>query len=87
MNCIMASLTKLTKRSTVYFNPDMHRALKLKSLKTSRSISVIVDEALTHKLRESREDIEDLLVFKDREHEPNISFESVVASLKDEGKI
>lgn len=80
-------MSSLTKRSTVYFNPDIHRALKLKSLKTSRSISAIVDEALTYELCESREDIEDLLIFKDREHEPNISFESVVANLKDDGKI
>ncbi len=77
-------MSLLTKRSTIYFNPDIHKALKLKSLETSRSVSDIVNEALMHELRE---DAEDLQAFKDRRIEGNLSFESVVSGLKADGKI
>ena len=77
-------MSLLTKRSTIYFNPDIHKVLKLKSLETSRSLSDIVNEALMHELRE---DAEDLQEFKDRRMEDNLSFETVVANLEADGKI
>ncbi len=77
-------MSSLTKRSTIYFNSDIHKALKLKSLETSRSISDIVHEALVHELAE---DAENLQAFKDREHEKTMSFETMVARLKSDGKI
>ncbi|MDC9714463.1 MAG: CopG family transcriptional regulator [Gammaproteobacteria bacterium] len=77
-------MSLLTKRSTVYFDPDVHKALKFKSLETSRSISDIVNRALLYELSE---DAEDLQAFKDRKHQPTTSFESMISHLKSDGKI
>ena len=73
-----------TKRSTVYFDPVIHRALRLKSVETDRSISDLVNDAVKASLAE---DAEDLAAFEDRATEPNLSFERVVKDLKRSGKI
>jgi plasmid stability protein len=73
-----------TKRSTIYLDPDLHRALKLKSATTNRSISDIVNESLRISLREDEEDIR---AFKERANEPNIPFDEFLARLKADGKI
>ena len=36
----------LNKRVTVYFDPDIHKVLKIKAAETSKSISEIVDDAI-----------------------------------------
>jgi len=74
----------LTKRATVYLDPQLHKILKLKAAETSVSISQIIDEALR---KELAEDAEDLKVFQDRAKEPTISYEKVLAQLKRDGKI
>jgi len=74
----------LTKRATVYFDPDMHRALRLKSLETSRSLSEIVNDAVRDSLVE---DAEDLAAFAERVNEPLVSFESVLKELKANGRL
>ncbi|OPX26254.1 MAG: CopG family transcriptional regulator [Candidatus Cloacimonas sp. 4484_143] len=73
-----------TKRATVYFDPEIHRILKLKALDTNRSISDIVDEAIRLELAE---DADDLQSIKERENEPTISYEELIADLKAHGKI
>ena len=73
-----------TKRSTVYFDPVIHRALRLKAAETERSISDLVNDAVKAALAE---DAEDLAAFGDRASEPNLSFEEVVKDLKRSGKI
>ena len=73
-----------TKRSTVYFDPSIHRALRLKAAETERTISDLVNDAVRIALSE---DAEDLAAFQDRATEPNLSFEEVVKSLKRSGKI
>ncbi len=35
-----------TKRATIYFDPDLHKALRLKAAETSRSITELVNEAV-----------------------------------------
>lgn len=72
------------KRATVYFDPGIHRALKIKAAETSRSISDIVDDALR---RELSEDEEDLRAFEERAGEETVSFEKVLKDLKAHGKI
>ena len=72
------------KRATVYFDPDLHHALRLKSAVSSRSISEIVNDAVRRTLAE---DAEDIAAFKDRAKEPGLDFEDVVKSLKRRGKI
>ncbi len=77
-------MTELTKRTTVYLEPNLHRAFRLKSVETSRSMSELINEAIRKNLAE---DAEDLLVFRTRQEEPLIPFESFVEELKRSGKI
>ena len=72
------------KRATVYFDPFLHRALRLKSAETDRSISELVNEAVKAALAQDASDIED---FEIREKEPDYAFEDVVKDLKRRGKI
>jgi hypothetical protein len=74
----------LTKRSTVYFDPALHQALKLKAASTDTSLSELVDEAVRLLMSE---DEEDLSAFANRVKEPNISYEALLKDLKKHGKI
>ncbi len=73
-----------SKRATVYFDPDLHQALRLKSAVSSRSISEIVNDAVRRTLTE---DATDLAAFEERVKEPSLDFEAVVRSLRKRGKI
>ena len=77
-------MASLRKRTTVYFDPEIHRALKIKAAETTRSISDIVDDALR---RDLAEDEEDLRAFAERAGERTVSFDKVVKDLKARGKI
>ncbi len=77
-------MSKTTKRSTVYFKPEIHHALRLKAASTNRSVSDLVNEAVRHALRE---DQEDLAAFEERIAEPTISYEALLEDLKTHGKI
>ena len=72
------------KRSTVYFEPELHQALKLKAASTNRSVSDIVNEAVRLTLKD---DQEDLAAFGDRVAEPTISYEALLDDLKRHGRI
>jgi len=72
------------KRATVYFDSSLHRVLRLKSAETSRSVSELVNEAVSSALHE---DLDDLDVFQKRAHEPTISLESALQELRRNGKI
>ncbi|MFZ2653526.1 MAG: hypothetical protein WAX69_01295 [Victivallales bacterium] len=72
------------KRATIYFDLSLHRVLRMKSAETLRSVSELVNEAVSTALHE---DLEDLEIFKKRAHEPAISFESALKELKRNGKI
>ena len=73
-----------TKRATVYFDADLHRALRLKAVETDQSISSLVNAAVKEALAE---DAEDLQAFEDLVNEPTISFEDFVSDLKKRGRI
>ena len=73
-----------TKRATVYFDPKLHNALKLKSIATSRSISEIVNTAVKEALTE---DAEDISAIKERVDEPLISFSEMIKRLRENDKI
>ncbi len=77
-------MAALSKRSTIYLDPTLHRALRLKALETSRSMSEIVNEALKEALAE---DAGDLAAFDERAGEPLISYEQMVKRLKQDGRI
>jgi len=72
------------KRATVYFDPEIHRALRLKAAETDRSLSDLVNTAVKLALAE---DAEDLAAFEERAREPDLPFESVVRDLKLRGKL
>ena len=77
-------MTELSKRATVYLEPDLHMALKLKAVETSTSISELINNAIREDLAE---DASDLASFKTRQEEPLVAFEKFVEYLKDNGKI
>ncbi len=72
----------MLKRATIYLDPRIHRAVKLKSAQTDSTISSLVNEALRLSLKE---DMIDLAAIRDRAHEPERSFEEVVKDLKRDG--
>ncbi len=77
-------MSRMTNRSTIYFEPDLHRALRLKSAHTRRSLSELVNDAVRRALQE---DQEDLAAFEERVNEPLISYEDLLKDLKKHGKI
>jgi post-segregation antitoxin (ccd killing protein) len=73
-----------TKRATVYLDPELHKALRLKAVETSRSISELVNNAIREALAE---DAEDIAAFEERSGEPLISYDEMVKRLKRDGRI
>jgi predicted transcriptional regulator len=73
-----------SRRATVYLDPEIHRALKLKAAVSDRSISEMVNEAVRLSLAE---DAEDLAAFDDRVAEPDIDFGSFVRTLRRSGRL
>ncbi len=72
------------KRATIYFTPEIHRALRLKSATSDRSISEMVNEAVRAALAD---DAEDLSAFDERRHEATVLFEDFVKQLKRRGRL
>lgn len=72
------------KRATIYLDPILHKALKLKSIETSRSISDLVNSAIRQSIAE---DAEDLAAFDERASEALISYDEMVKRLKKDGRI
>lgn len=81
---LFCAMTTEPKRATVYFDPALHRALRVKAAETERTISDLVNEAVQLSLLE---DAEDIAAFEDRVNEPNLPYEYVVKDLKRRGKI
>jgi plasmid stability protein len=77
-------MSETTKRSTIYFKPELHRALRIKAADTQRSVSDIVNDAVQMALRE---DAEDLFAFEERAKEPALTYEELLKDLKAHGKI
>lgn len=76
--------TKEAVRATVYLDPDLHRALKLKAIELESSVSELINEALRDSLAEDAEDLE---AFEVRESEPSYPFEDFVRELKQRGEL
>ncbi len=73
-----------SKRATVYLDPELHKALRLKAAETSRSVSELVNNAIREALAE---DAEDISAFEERVAEPVISYDEMVKRLKRDGRI
>jgi plasmid stability protein len=72
------------KRATVYFEEDLHKALKIRAAEVSSSVSDLVNEAIRESLAE---DLGDLQAFRDRENEPALDFETFLNGLKKNGRL
>ena len=72
------------KRATLYLEPEVHRALRLKAAETDCSLSELVNEALKAALAEDADDLE---AFAARAAEPDLPFESFVKDLRRRGKV
>ncbi len=73
-----------SKRATVYFEADLHRALRVKAATTDSTVSDLVNVAVRESLVE---DAEDLAAFEERAQEPSLAFEDVLKDLKRRGKL
>ena len=70
------------KRATVYFDPEIHKALRLRAAASDQSISGMVNEAVRASLAE---DAMDLAAFDKRKRERSVSFDSFVQGMKQRG--
>jgi hypothetical protein len=72
------------KRATVYFDPEIHKALRHKSAEVDRSVSELVNDAVRSSLAE---DAGDLAAFEERASEPTVPFARAVRDLRRRGRI
>jgi plasmid stability protein len=77
-------MSEPSKRSTIYFEPGVHQALRFKAATTQRSVSDIVNDAVRQVLQE---DQEDLAAFDERAAEPTMTYEELLNDLKARGKL
>ena len=77
-------MSNLSKRSTVYFEPTIHQALKMRAASSDVSVSELIDEAVRLLMRE---DQEDLSAVAERAAEPEVSYQDFLNDLKKDGKI
>jgi plasmid stability protein len=74
----------IPKRSTIYFDPELHRALRLKAAASDRSISDVVNDAVRQTLSEDASDLES---FEKRRGEQSVDFAEVVLRMRRSGKL
>ena len=74
----------MSVRTTVTFEDDVLKLLKLKAVETSYSVSELVNQLV---LDAFREDSEDLKAFRERESEETISLENFMQQLEADGKL
>jgi plasmid stability protein len=72
------------RRATVYLDPDLHRALRIKAAETDKSISDLVNDAVRQNLAE---DADDLAAYRARAKEPKIDLQKVLKDLRRRGKL
>ena len=77
-------MSATSKRSTIYFDSELHRALRVKAAHTQKSVSQLVNDAVRLTLTE---DQEDLAAFEERGNETTISYEALLNDLKANGKL
>ncbi|MCF7989348.1 MAG: CopG family transcriptional regulator [Thiohalocapsa sp.] len=77
-------MSEMSKRATIYFEPEIHHALRVKAANTHQSVSEVVNEAVRLTLRE---DAEDLSAFEERAEEATLSYEALLKDLRSHGKL
>jgi len=81
---MMSNMSGQSKRSTIYLEPELYKAVRVKAAHSHRSISDIVNDSLRFALRDDQEDLE---AFEKRASEPVMSYEALLKKLKADGKI
>ena len=74
----------MTKRTTIYLNPKIHQAIKIKSAQTSVSVSELINHAIRISLKEDALDLE---AIDRRKKEPVRALDDVIRDLKKDGLI
>ncbi len=69
-------------RATVYFNPKIYRALRIKAAESGETISGLVTRAVVDSLQEDWIDLE---AFEKRRHEPRRPLADVLRDLRRDG--
>ena len=77
-------MTTQSKRATVYLDPDLHKALRLKAIETSTSLSQLVNKAVREAIAE---DAEDIAAFENRFAEPLMTYDEMIKRLKKDGRL
>jgi|TARA_B100000315_G_scaffold253752_1_gene293236 hypothetical protein len=77
-------MSELSKRATVYFDPALHQALRVRAAISNQSLSELVDEAVRLLMVE---DQQDLATYADRVTETEINYEAMLEDLKKHGKL
>jgi len=72
------------KRATIFFDADVHRALRLRAAANDRSVSDMVNDAVKAALAE---DVADLEAFEERRQERSTPFETFVRGMKRRGRL
>lgn len=80
----MSYVESKKKASTIYLQPETHKALKLKSVIRECSISDLAEEIIRTSLKE---DIEDIKTIKRRKKESSVSLDDFIKMLKKDGKV
>ena len=71
-------------RATVYFDGELHRALRMKAAVSGLTISDLVNRAVSAALAEDADDVQ---AHRDRAQEPATDFADLVVELKKSGKL
>ena len=74
----------MSTRTTITFDEDILKLLKLKAIETSHTVSELINELVIDSFRE---DSEDLKIFEERKNEESISFENFMKKLESDGKL
>jgi predicted DNA-binding protein len=77
-------MSEQTRRTTIYLDVELYRALRLKAASTSRPVSELVKEAVKEAIAE---DAGDIMAFEVRDREPMISYEEMLKRLRKDGRI
>lgn len=75
-------MSTTSRRSTIYFDSEIHDALRIKAAMSRCSVSDLVNEAVRQSLVEGQED---LAAFEARAHEPTICYEALLNDLNVHG--
>lgn len=71
-------------QATIYFDPKIHKALKMKAVQTENTLSELVNDAVKMSLSE---DLIDLEALNKRKNQKERSFDSFLKELKKDGTL